>query len=162
MRGVGARLGQATVEFSIAFPIVLAGILALVQLALYTVESDSAKNAVSVGALVAASAAPGKPGTSALGAVDAAVRQKLEHALFGARIEHRDPVNGSCPALGRDDPVGVVYVCAAPLDGGHAAEVCVRGWVPALVPPTFGLPSARAGALSVDVRSYVRTLVFSA
>lgn len=162
MNGMGDARGQATVEFSLVLSLVLAVILGLTQLALYAVETTAAKNAVALGGLVAASAVPGQPGTPATAAVDSAVETRARSALFGARVAQRAPVNGTCPALAPDDPVGVVYVCVAPLEGGHAADVTVRGWVPALVPPSFGLGSWRMGALPIDVHSYVKTLVFTA
>ena len=157
-----SRLGQATVEFSLALPLVLVAILSLLQLGFYTIESGTAKNAAAVGSLVAAGSAPNQVGTAGIATVYDAIRGRLASGLFGARIERQSPVNGSCPRLSSSWPIGVVYVCSSPVSGQPAAEVSIRGWVPALVPPTFGLFATRAGGLSIDVRTYVRTLVFAA
>jgi hypothetical protein len=161
MRHRRSQAGQTTVEFSLVVGLVLLLLLGSLQVGLYVLERSVAVTATEKGVLAAAAAAGSPEGGAATGTVFSTVVRPLSAGLIGAHAQWRDPVDGQCPALDRSWPVGVVYICSVASPGAGIAEVAVRGWVPALVPPTFGLSSARAGALPLDFDDVVHTAVFA-
>ena len=158
-RGVS---GQATVEFSLVIGLVLLMILGAVQVGLYAIERNNAMSATEEGVLTAVSAenSPAGPPASS-SAVYAAIAPQLDTALFGARSVHQDPVQGTCPALDPSWPVGEVRVCSEYDAALGTVEVSVRGWLPALVPPSFGIGGARAWALPLDIHEVAHVATFA-
>ncbi len=160
-RRAGAS-GQAMVEFALALPLCLMVLLGCIQLGLYALTRGSAVTAAERGARVAAGAAVSATGAPAVDRVYAAIRSQLAGGLIGGQPAPLAPIQGSCPTLDRSWPAGTIYVCAVASANG-TVEVAVRGWVHALVPPSFGLgsPDWRTGALPIDVDEVVHTAVFA-
>jgi TadE-like protein len=157
------RSGQAMVEFALALPLCLLVLLGSIQLGLYGLTRGSVVAAAGRGARVAAGAAATPTGPPATDRVYASIRDQLASGLIGARPAPMAPVEGSCPPLSPSWPVGTVYVCAVHSVADGTVEVAVRGWVHALVPPSFGLGSSdwRAGALPINEDLVVHTAVFA-
>lgn len=157
------RTGQAMVEFAIALPLCLGVLLGCLQLGLYALTMGSAVDAAGRAVRVAAGAAASATGPPATDRVYAAIRGQLGSGLIGGRPAPMAPVEGACPPLDPSWPVGTVYVCAVPSVTDRTVEIAVRGWVHALVPPSFGLGSSRwrIGALPIDVDQVVHTAVFA-
>ncbi len=154
--------GQATVEFSLVIGLVLLMILGAAQVGLYAIERNNAMSATEEGVLTAVSAESSPAGPPASGNdVYAALAPQLSTALFGARSVHEQPVQGMCPRLDPSWPVGEVRVCSA-YDAAHGTvDVTVRGWLPALVPPDFGIGSSRAWALALDIHEVAHVATFA-
>ena len=157
----GAAAGQTTVEFSLVVGVVLVLLLGSLQVGLYVLERSVAVTATEKGVRAAAAATGSPVDGPATGTVFSTVERPLSSGLIGAHSQWRDPVGGRCAALDDSWPVGVVYVCSVASSTAGTVEVAVRGWVPALVPPTFGLTSARGGALPLDFDAVVHTAVFA-
>ena len=161
MEGPGREQGQAVVEFALVLGVVLLLLLGCAQVGLYALTRGTAVAAAERGVYVAAGALGTATGTPATAAVYTAIRDQLHSGLVGATTAPMAASDGACPTLAASWPVGVVYVCST-ADAVHGTvEVAVRGWVSALVPPTFGLGSWRAGGLAVDVDDVVHTAVFA-
>lgn len=155
--------GQATVEFSLVIGLVLLMILGAVQVGLYAIERNNAMSATEQGVLTAVSAQTSPAGGPASStAVYAAVAPQLRSALFGARAIHADPVGGSCPALDKSWRIGEVHVCSVYDNAKGTVEVSVRGWVPAMMPPGFGISGGRAFALPIDIHEVAHVATFAA
>jgi hypothetical protein len=148
------------VEFAIALPVALLVLLGGVQLGLYGLTRGTAVLAAARGAQVAAGAEASATGPPATDRVYAAIRGQLASGLIGGQPAPMAPVRGQCPSLSESWPIGTVFVCAvaAPADG--TVDVAVRGWVHAVVPPSFG-PSWRTGGLPIDYEEVVHTAVFA-
>lgn len=155
-----SRRGQTTVEFSLVVGLVLLLLLGAVQVGLYAIERGDAVSADEAGVLAAVSAAGSPAGGPATAAVFDAVAPQLRSGLFGATPVRQDPVDGTCPTLSADWAVGRVFVCSAFNRAAGTVEVSVRGWVPALVPPGFGIGSTRLGALSIDIHQVAHVATF--
>ena len=155
--------GQSTVEFVLVAGLALLLLLGALQAGLYAVERGSVASVTERGALVAAGLGAGGPQAASGGDVYRAIATHLSPLLIGASAAHRHPVDGRCPQLDASWPVGTVYVCTATTGSGRLVQVAVRGWVPALVPPSFGLASAgwKSGALAIDMSDVVHTVGFA-
>lgn len=151
---------QTMVEFALVIGVVLLLILGVAQTGLYVVERSVAYDAGEAGVMAATQAAPAPGGTPAVGAVPRTVTAVLDRGLIGAHGTAWSGSGGSCPTLSSSWPVGTVYVCAS-RSTADTVTVTVRGWVPALVPPGFGLLQIRAGALPVDVTEVAHVATFA-
>lgn len=155
--------GQATVEFSLVIGLVLLMILGAIQVGLYAIERNNALSATEQGVLTAVSAQGSPAGGPATGnAVYSAVAPQLGSALFGAHAIQTDPVGGVCPALDQSWPTGEVHVCSVYDGAKGTVDVSVRGWVPAMVPPGFGMSGGRSGALALDIHEVAHVATFAA
>ena len=153
---------QATVEFSLVFGLVLLMILGATQVGLYAIERNNAMSATEEGVLTAVSAQSSPAGPPATGdAVYGALAPQLSTALFGAHAVREQSLQGTCPALDPSWPVGEVRVCSVYDAARGTVDVTVRGWVPALVPPDFGIGSARAWALPLDIHEVAHVATFA-
>lgn len=148
------------VEFALVIGFVLVLILGVLQTGLYVVERSVAFDAGEAGVMAATQAASSPAGAPATGAVPAVVTTVLDRGLIGAHGASLASVGTACPALSTSWPVGTVYVCATQ-PTADTVSVTVRGWVPALVPPSFGLAQLRAGALAVDVTEVAHVATFA-
>lgn len=151
---------QAMVEFALVIALVLLLVLGVVQTGLYVVERSVAFDAGEAGVMAATEAAPSPAGSPATGAVPAVVTRVLNRGLLGAHGAALSSSAGACPHLSSSWPVGTVYVCATRPTSDTVA-VTVRGWVPALVPPSFGLAQLRTGALAIDVTEVAHVATFA-
>ncbi|MBJ7595972.1 MAG: pilus assembly protein [Candidatus Dormibacteraeota bacterium] len=155
--------GQATVEFGLVIGVVLLLILGAVQVGLYAVERNNALSATEQGVLTAVSAQSSPAGRPAAAeAVFTAISIQLDAGLFGAHAVRSDAVGGVCPALSPTWPVGEVHVCSQYNAATGTVTVSVRGWVPALVPPHFGISGGRDWALGLDLHEVAHVATFSA
>ena len=155
--------GQATVEFSLVIGLVLLMILGAIQVGLYAIERNNALSAAEQGVLTAVSAQGSPAGGPASGnSVYNAIAPQLKTALFGAHPIQSDPVGGTCPALDKSWPIGEVHVCSAYDPAKGTVDISVRGWVPAMVPPGFGISSGRSFALPLDIHEVAHVATFAA
>lgn len=155
--------GQATVEFSLVIGLVLLMILGAIQVGLYAIERNNAMSATEQGVLTAVSAQGGPQGSPATSnSVYSAISPQLKTALFGAHPIQTDPVGGVCPALDPSWPVGEVHVCSAYDPAKGTVDVSVRGWVPAMVPPGFGISGGHSWALALDIHEVAHVATFAA
>lgn len=148
------------VEFALVIGFVLVLVLGVVQTGLYVVERSVAFDAGEAGVMAATQAASSPAGAPATGSVPVVVTKVLDRGLIGAHGAPMASSGSGCPALSSSWPVGTVYVCAAQ-PTADTVSVTVRGWVPALVPPSFGLAQLRAGALAVDVTEVAHVATFA-
>lgn len=148
------------VEFALVIGLVLLLVLGVAQTGLYAVERSVAFDSDEAGVMAATQAASSPAGGPATQMVPGVVDSLLDRGLIGAHAALMTLTGGSCPALGSSWPVGTVYVCASQPTAGTVA-VTVRGWVPALVPPGFGLSQVRAGALPLDVTEVAHVATFA-
>jgi len=135
------QAGSALTEFALAWPIILLLVLAAIQVAVYGVESYSAREAALAGTRVGAE----RGATLAL-AQQAALRT-LRPALPGGAESAWCP-----PVLGPGSPPRGVWVCAS--SRGADVEVRIGGEVPAVVPlpiVTATLPIAADAHLAREV-----------
>jgi Flp pilus assembly protein TadG len=155
--------GQSTVEFVLVAGLVFLLLLSALQAGLYAVERGSIASATERAALVAAGLGAGGPQAATGGEVYRAIAMHLSPALIGASAAPRHTVDGRCPQLDASWPVGTIYVCTVTAEAGRLVQVAVRGWVPALLPPSFGIGSAgwKSGALPIDVNDVVHTVGFA-
>jgi len=155
--------GQAMVEFALVIALVVLMVLGAVQVGLYALERNNAMSATEAGVLAAVSAESSSAGHPATGAtVYKAIVPQLESALFGAHAVAQPPIGNRCPALANAWPVGDIHVCSAYDAASKTVEVCVRGWVPAMVPPGFGVSGGHAWALMLDIREVAHVATFAA
>jgi Flp pilus assembly protein TadG len=155
--------GQATVEFSLVIGVVLLLILGAVQVGLYAIERNNALSATEQGVLTAVSAQSSPAGgPAAAGAVYTAIATQLNTGLFGAHAVRGESVNGVCPGLDPNWPIGEVHVCSQYDATAGTVTVSVRGWLPALVPPHFGISGGRDWALALDIHEVAHVATFSA
>ncbi len=155
--------GQATVEFSLVIGLVLLMILGAIQVGLYAIERNNAMSATEQGVLTAVSAQSSPAGGPAdSNSVYNAVAPQLRSALFGAHPLHTDPVGGVCPALDKSWPTGEVHICSVYDAAKGTVDVSVRGWVPAMVPPGFGIGGGRSFALPIDIHEVAHVATFAA
>lgn len=147
-------------EFALVIGVVLLLVLGVVQTGLYSVERSVAFDAGEAGVMAATQAATSPTGAVATSAVPGVVTRVLDRGLIGAHGAGQVSSGGGCPALSSSSPVGTVYVCAWQPSADTVA-VTVRGWVPALVPPGFGLAQLRAGALALDVTEVAHVATFA-
>lgn len=159
--GIVCARGQTMVEFAMVLPLALLLLLTPIQVGLWAISRDTATTAAETGVRVAAGAVGSAAGEPAISRVYGVVRDHLRSGLVGASVDQRQPVAGRCPDLDAAWPVGVVYVCAVQDPAARTVAVAVRGWMHALVPPSFGLASWRPGALPVDVSEVVHEAVFA-
>lgn len=127
--------GSALTEFALAWPLILLLVLSAIQVAVYGVESYSAREAALVGARIAS-----ERGASLDVAQQAAIRA-LSPALAGASAAAWCP-----PAPDGESPPRWVWVCAQNTSNG--VEVRVGGQVPAVVP----LPAISTLPITADAR----------
>lgn len=113
--------GSALTEFALAWPLIVLLVLAAVQIAVYGVESYTAREAALVGTRVGA-----ERGVT-LDVAQAAALRALRPALAGAAESAWCP-----PATGPGSPPRGVWVCAS--STGTDVELRVGGGVPAVVP----------------------------
>jgi Flp pilus assembly protein TadG len=118
--------GTALLEFALAWPIALLLALGCVELALWAVESDAARNAALAGARAAA-----------VSGADPRAGEQVALRAMGPSLAGASAV-AWCP--GSLPPPPRVWVCVRDLTS--AVEVIVGGSVPALVPVlgSQGLP----------------------
>ena len=148
------------VEFALVFALVLVLVLGVAQTGLYAVERSVAFDADEAGVMVATGAGSSAAGGPAMDAVASVVDPLLDRGLIGAQAVPMAPSGGACPSLSASWPVGTVYVCSYQPTAGTVA-VTVRGWVPALVPPGFGMSQNRIGALSLDITEVAHVATFA-
>ena len=131
--------GSALTEFALAWPLILLLVLAAIQIAVYGVESYSAREAALAGARVGS-----ERGAGVEAAQQAALRA-LRPALAGASASAWCP-----PGAGGGAPRWV-WVCAS--TGSAGVEVRVGGTVPAIVPLPLpaGLPISADAHLAREV-----------
>jgi len=122
------QAGGALAEFALAWPIILLLVLAAIQIAVYGVESYSAREAALAGTRVGA-----ERGGTLLLAQQAALRT-LRPALAGAAESAWCP-----PVAGVGSPPRGVWVCAS--SSGADVEVRIGGAVPAVVPLPIVAPT---------------------
>jgi Flp pilus assembly protein TadG len=135
--------GSGLTEFALAWPIVVLLVLAAVQIAVYGVESYSAREAALAGTRVGA-----ERGATLDVAQQAALRA-LRPALVGAAE------NAWCPPVtGSGTPPRGVWVCAS--GGAGDVEVRVGGGVPAVIP----LPLV-AATLPISADAHLAREVFA-
>jgi hypothetical protein len=162
-RGRDRRRGedaQAMVEFALVIGLVLLLILGVAQTGLYVVERSVAYDSDEAGVMAATEAAASPAGGPATDVVSQVVGRLLDRGLVGARAVPMTADGGSCPSLSQSWPVGTVYVCAVQ-PTPDTVSVSVRGWVPGLVPPGFGLVQARVGALPIDITEVAHVATFA-
>jgi len=165
------RRGQSTVEFSLVFVLFLVMLLGIMDLWIWTIETDAADASVEQGIGVALSALGlATSPTPALGDVYANVLPILQPPMLGTTVEDWYAPNmaglraeiGSvqCPtadqvadyfqALGLGyDGVGHVVVCAVADGTGHVT-VAVTGYALSFVPPGLGPLNWRGWGLPVS------------
>jgi hypothetical protein len=148
------------VEFALVIGVVLVLVLGVAQTGLYVVERSVAYDAGEAGVMAATQAAASPGGGPAVGAVPGTVTAVLDRGLIGAHGAAQDGAGASCPTLSSNWPVGTVYVCAS-RSTADTVTVTVRGWVPALVPPGFGLLQTRTGALPLDITEVAHAVTFA-
>lgn len=127
--------GSALTEFALAWPLILLLVLSAIQVAVYGVESYSAREAALVGARIASERGAG------LDVAQQAAIRALRPALAGASATPWCP-----PPPDGESPPPWVWVCAQNTSGG--VEVRVGGQVPPVVP----LPGGAALPISADAR----------
>lgn len=155
--------GQASVEFSLVIGLVLLLVLGAIQVGLYAIERSNAMSATEQGVLTAVSAQSSPAGNPASAtSVYNAIAPQLATGLFGAHPIQQDPVGGTCPALDPSWPVGAVHVCSQFNAAAGTVDVSVRGWVPALVPPGFGISGGHSWALGLDIHEVAHVATFAA
>lgn len=148
------------VEFALVIGVVLVLLLGVAQTGLYVVERSAAFDSAEAGVMAATQAANSPAGGPATLAVASVVQRPLDTGLIGARGASMSPIGGVCPALSSAWPVGTVFICATQATAG-TVTVTVRGWVPALVPPGFGLVQTRTGALPLDITEVAHVATFA-
>jgi len=155
--------GQATVEFSLVIGLVLLLVLGAIQVGLYAIERNNAMSATEQGVLTAVSAQSSPAGNPASAtSVYNAIAPQLTTGLFGAHPVQQDAVAGRCPALDPSWPVGDVHVCSHYNATAGTVDVSVRGWVPAMVPPGFGISGGHSWALALDIHEVAHVATFAA
>ena len=155
------RSGQATVEFSLVIGFVLLLILGAIQTGLYAIERGNAVSATEAGVLTAVSGQGSPAGGPATYAVYDAVAPQLGTGLFGAKPRLQEPVGGVCPPLDTNGPAGTVFICSVYDAQTATVTVSVHGWVPALVPPGFGLSGGHGWALPIDLHQLAHVATFA-
>ena len=174
----GHRNGGVTmVEFALVLPLLLAIVLGVIEAHLYWSAAAMADHAASIGVLAAAGASPEHPdqpdvdgayriAAGLIQTVDlkAARLAPIAGGTATARKVCPSPSDGCCPPPDDRWPIGVIYVCLLPLPQDTAVSVTVEGWIPAYVPPTFGLKVGwRTGALLIHTPPhYLHATYFTA
>jgi len=130
-----AQRGSALTEFALAWPLILLLVLSAVQVAVYGVESYSAREAALVGARIAS-----ERGATLDVAQQAAIRA-LRPALAGATATPWCP-----PPPDGERPPPWVWVCGQNTPAG--VELRVGGQVPPVLP----LPGGAALPISADAQ----------
>lgn len=125
--------GSTLTEFALAWPVILLLVLAAIQVAVFGVETYTARAAAILGARIGSEAGGG------IGPAASAAVRSLAPALAGAGAAQWCP--GSTATAPR-----WVWVCAR--DDGRLIEVEVGGQVPAVVP----LPVAPTLPIGADAR----------
>lgn len=160
--------GQTMVEFALVLPLLMLLLLGLIQAHLYWTESSAVDHAAALGVLAAAGASPehaDQPDISgayriAAGQIEAA---DLHVSPLNPVTPTPDSAESVCPPPSDQWPTGIIYICIVSLPTEHAVRFTAEGWVPAYVPPTFGLKAGwRAGALLISSSHYLHATYFAA
>jgi len=147
-------------EFALTLPIFVAALLATVDIAFWSVETQAAVSATDTSARVAASAlGPAQPNEVTAGHNDlvlAPVKGRLEAALFATHVAAW-PNGRGCPSLS-SIATGSVWLCSeANADG--TVTVRIVGWARFFLPPYF-VPGWRAGGMPVNESATLSSLAF--
>lgn len=156
------------VEFALVLPFLLMVVIGEVEAHLYWSAASAVDHAASLGVLAAAGASPEHPDRPDVGGAYRIAAGQI--AAADLRVAPLDPVAeapGSttqvCPPPSDNWPTGVMYVCVLSLPEEHAVRVTVEGWLPAFVPPNFGVRVGwRAGALLITSSHYLHATYFAA
>jgi hypothetical protein len=168
LRGAVRQGGQTMVEFALVLPVLMVLLLGLIQAHLYWTESAAVDHAAVLGVLAAAGASPERADQPDIaGAYRIAAGQIKDAGLHVSSLSPVAPTFGStesvCPPPSDQWPTGVIYICIVSLPGEHAVRLTAEGWIPAYVPPTFGLKAGwRTGALLISSSHYLHATYFTA
>jgi len=160
--------GQTMVEFALVLPFLMLVVFGDVEAHLYESAAAAVDHAASLGVLAAAGASPEHPDQPDISGAYRIAAGQIEAADL--KVVQLDPVPQSpgsptqvCPSPSDRWPTGVMYVCVLWLPQEHAVRVTAEGWLPAFVPPNFGLRHGwRAGALLVTSRHYLQATYYAA
>jgi hypothetical protein len=167
------RRGQATVEFAFVAPLFFLCFFAVIDAALWAIQTSASVSAAEQATRLAAAAAttPESPDTPSPAVLLAAVRAQLQHALFGTTVvAWCDPAGGPCPTPGTASGPGAAFArCPTSPDeveryfGARTVAVCDETQPPAPACPAAPLPpTPRCGdppTVTVRVIGFLASLV---